>query len=73
MPDSNPVTDERTDVLCRFDDGMSAVGRYAMSAGCVCFPDDREQDLCAQHAISAEPLVEMHCVVIYQPWFYEGK
>lgn len=40
---------------CRFD-GSPAVVRVEMDEGCVCFPDDREQLLCAQHAINSEPL-----------------
>lgn len=65
-----PVLKE--DVPCRFcGDKALAVGRWAMSEGCVCYPDDREQDLCAQHAIRATPLGDMVLLVIYRPWFFE--
>ena len=37
--------------LCRFNDGMEAVARFKTPQGCVCYPDDREQDLCMQHVI----------------------
>lgn len=35
---------------CRHCDDH-AVARYKTPQGCVCFPDDREQDLCMQHII----------------------
>ena len=34
----------------------AATVRIAVSKGCVCRPDDREQALCAQHYINCEPL-----------------
>ena len=37
--------------MCRFGDGSLAVARFATPRGCVCYPDDREQDLCYQHVI----------------------
>jgi hypothetical protein len=40
---------------CRFGDGEAAV-RVAMDKGCTCYPDDREQLLCFQHAHESEPL-----------------
>jgi hypothetical protein len=43
---------------CRFNDS-EAVAVFAMSEGCVCFPDDREQALCMQHIVRATPLGEM--------------
>ena len=36
---------------CRFEDGSPAVARLSTPRGCVCFPEDREQDLCAQHIV----------------------
>lgn len=30
---------------------MEAVARFKTPQGCVCYPDDREQDLCMQHVI----------------------
>jgi hypothetical protein len=53
-------------VPCRFGCPVSA-GRYSVPEGCVCFRDDTEQDLCAQHASSAEPLGEMKIIRIYDP------
>ena len=35
---------------CRHGDGP-AVARFRTPNGCVCFPDDREQDLCPQHIV----------------------
>lgn len=43
---------------CRFGDGP-AVAVFALSDGCACFPDDREQALCAQHALKASPIGAM--------------
>ena len=45
-----------------------AVIRVALDEGCICFPDDREQDLCAQHAVRATPLGNMELVT----WLDEG-
>ena len=49
---------------CRFC-GEPAVAHYAMSAGCICYPNDREQDLCAQHENRATPLGRMVMVEDY--------
>jgi hypothetical protein len=51
---------------CRFGCGP-AIARYAMDRGCVCFPDDREQDLCAQHVVRATPLGGMELIEAYFP------
>jgi hypothetical protein len=71
MPEQTiPV--EEIIVPCRFcGEGSSAVGKYAMPEGCFCYPNDREQALCAQHVIRATPIGAMELVVIYQPWFYQ--
>jgi hypothetical protein len=45
-------------VSCRFGDGP-AVAVFDMDAGCICFPDDRQQALCAQHAMRSTPLGSM--------------
>jgi hypothetical protein len=37
--------------LCRHNDGMEAVARFRTPEGCICFPEDKEQDLCAQHIV----------------------
>lgn len=42
-----------------------AAGRYTMDRGCACFPDDREQDLCTNHALQSEPLGSMILVTVY--------
>lgn len=39
--------------------GERAVAVFAMSEGCVVYPDDREQALCWQHAHKAAPLGSM--------------
>jgi hypothetical protein len=44
--------------MCRFCD-TPAVAHYALSKGCACYPDDREQDLCAQHEYKVEPIGTM--------------
>lgn len=60
------------EVPCRFGcpSPSVAVGRYTMDAGCLCYPDDREQDLCAQHVLRANPRGSMELVQIHQPSFY---
>jgi len=65
-----PVIEE--DAVCRFDGCMHpAVGDYATPSGCACYPEDRKQDLCVQHAVTAEPLGEMTLTRIYDPRLYE--
>lgn len=51
--------------MCRFDDGNYAVGRFAFSDGCVCYPDDKEQDLCIQHVVKSTPLGSFECLHSY--------
>lgn len=46
---------------CRFC-GDRAVAIYAMDEGCQCFPEDREQALCPQHVISANPIGGMEII-----------
>lgn len=45
--------------------GAPAVARYAMDRGCFCRPDDRVQDLCAQHEYKASPLGSMDLLIDY--------
>lgn len=49
---------------CRFC-GMPSIARYAMDEGCICYPDDREQDLCMQHENRATPLGSMELMINY--------
>lgn len=44
--------------VCRFC-GQPAAVRVALSQGCLCYPDDREQYLCGQHLLRATPLGTM--------------
>lgn len=53
----------RSKRVCRFGCAGEPVGLYRLSRGCVCYPDDREQWLCAQHAVRAEPLGEMERII----------
>jgi hypothetical protein len=48
----------KLDRLCRFQCGP-AVAVFEMSAGCICYPADREQALCMQHIVRATPLGTM--------------
>jgi hypothetical protein len=64
----------RSVFACRFC-GDVAAARYALSAGCLCYPDDREQDLCVQHIIRASPRGSMQLVRILEPrlfWLAAG-
>jgi len=36
---------------CRFGCQDTAVGVFILPAGCICFPDDKEQILCLHHAM----------------------
>lgn len=49
---------------CIFD-GSESVGRFKFDRGCVCFPNVKEMDLCAQHVINAEPLGNMEVLIEY--------
>lgn len=60
-------------VPCRFGDSSPAVGRYETPEGCVCFPQDRVQDLCAQHVIKDGMIGDARLVLIYQPSFYANR
>ena len=44
-----------------------AVGRYSLPKGCVCFSDDTEQDLCAQHVVKGGDIGGMFLIKVYQP------
>jgi hypothetical protein len=50
--------------VCRFC-GSLAAARFRLDRGCVCYPDDRIQDLCMQHVVRATPLggMELMCVL----------
>lgn len=43
---------------CRFCDA-EAVAVFSLPAGCLVYPNDREQALCAQHIARATPLGTM--------------
>lgn len=43
---------------CRFC-WKPAVAVFSMPRGCTCYPDDREQALCMQHVVRANPTGEM--------------
>ena len=75
MSEINGIPVNEMVVPCRFSvdrccSGV-AVGRYATPNGCVCYREDTEQDLCVQHAITAEPLGPFRLIVIYQPELYQ--
>lgn len=46
---------------CRFG-GHPASVRVELEAGCVCFPDDKEQFLCEHHWWKMEPLGDVKVV-----------
>lgn len=50
------MSDQSATPRCRFNGHAPATVRAELSAGCVCFPDDREQFLCEQHWHQMEPL-----------------
>ena len=52
---------------CRFNDGLPAVARFSTPTGCVCYPDDREQDLCGQHVIKGGMGDDATIIKIYFP------
>ena len=53
---------------CRFGDTMPVAIHLIMPGGCACFPDDRDQWLCAQHAINSEPLAGSWPAPDSPPW-----
>jgi hypothetical protein len=62
---------EKKSVPCSLGDGMHAVGHYRTPKGCVARPDDREQDLCAQHVVSDGPIGDdVELILIYDIDFY---
>jgi hypothetical protein len=56
---------------CRFGDG-EAIYRVAVPDGCLCYPDDREQDLCLHHyhrfaQVNAKPMRLLYCYIAPRP------
>lgn len=74
MTHINGIPVDEKIVACRFSlDRVCespAVGRYSTPNGCVCYREDTEQDLCVQHAFTAEPLGPFNLTLIYQPSLY---
>jgi len=59
-------------VPCRHDDGTHAVGRYKTPEGCICFPNDREQDLCGQHVMRDGMNGDnVELILVYDVGFYK--
>lgn len=59
-------------VRCSFDGHAEAVARFLLERGCLGRPQDREQYLCIQHAVKAQPLGMMFLVEILDPeWQYD--
>jgi hypothetical protein len=56
------MADPQALISCRFDHRAPADAIYALSDGCLCYPDDREQALCRQHIDRATPLGTMTLV-----------
>ncbi len=71
----NGIPFDEKEVPCRFSLDRCctslAVGRYSTPQGCVCYREDKEQDLCVQHAITAEPLGSFKLIVIYNTELYK--
>jgi hypothetical protein len=64
------TVDEAKPVRCRIC-GDPPVAVYRLERGCVCYPDDREQALCPQHAVRSEPLGDMDMIkdlTVGQAW-----
>lgn len=57
--------------LCRFD-GELAVAAYATPAGCVAYPDDKQQVLCRQHELKATPHEGMLLLAANSLWVERG-
>lgn len=56
---------------CRFGDSYPAVLRIRLSAGCIGYPDDREQDVCLHHAMRVTPIgwvQGIHAYPAAEPW-----
>ena len=51
---------------CRHDHNVLAVARFSVDEGCVCFPEDREQDLCAQHIVKWGIIGNWSLLKVYQ-------
>ena len=63
-------------VACRFC-AWVAVARFALPQGCACYPDDREQALCVQHVVNAEPIGAMELIEVLDvpqwEWFTQTQ
>jgi hypothetical protein len=69
--ETTTVPVERKETPCSFGHGDIAIARYALPRGCAARPDDRVQDLCAQHIASATPIEGMVLQVIFQPEMFD--
>jgi hypothetical protein len=58
MNDNSLPTDAQGRPKCRFCDDL-AVAKYAVNKGCMCYHNDREQYLCFQHIVKANPIESM--------------
>lgn len=53
--------------MCRFGHSVEAAVRVDLSEGCICFPEDREQALCAQHYVRMTPLGSVRVIEWLNP------
>lgn len=53
---------------CRFGDNSRVAVHILLDRGCACFPDDREQWLCAQHWVNCEPIGSSEYATDSPPW-----
>jgi hypothetical protein len=51
-------------LICRFG-CKDPIARFKTPNGCVCFPEDKEQDLCAQHIIKDGFIGEFKLLKVY--------
>jgi len=54
---------------CRFGCNDPPIVRVRLEAGCVCFPDDKEQLLCAQHLVCMTPLGDWSITEVFDDRF----
>jgi hypothetical protein len=57
---------------CRFNHDDEVVVKVALSDGCMCYPEDKFQDLCYYHYMKSTPLGSMKIVKEY-PAYKEWK
>ncbi len=57
------------DIKCRFCNS-DAIAQYKFDKGCICYLNDKIQNLCIQHVVRSTPINSMKLIKILKPEIY---